>query len=252
MTEQEQPKQNHRSLDSFKVVMATPHSYPTIHKDWFIMYEQLQKPSSLRLYMDPNLPLDVNRNNAVREALETGAEYLLFVDHDNILPPDTLVRLLEYNVPVVGCLYFERKYPHLPLIYTFEEDYHTVRVEYNYPKGLVKCDVIGLGCSLFKVDVFRQLEDPWFCYKYSGKTWGTEDIAFFHKLKDAGVDVYIDTTHTVGHLTSTVVDEGDWLYYKDGYLSEVNEKAAELGVNAVFLDKNKGELKRSPSAKECQ
>jgi len=237
-----------RTLDSFKVMIATPHSYSFIFKEWFIMYEQLQKPATSRLYMDPNLPLDVNRNNAVREALEAGCEYLLFVDHDNILPSDTLVKLLQYNVPVVGCLYFERKYPHLPLIYTFEQDYQTVRVEYNYPSGLVKCDVIGLGCSLFNTGVFKQLSDPWFCYEYKGHTWGTEDIAFFHKLKDNDIPVCIDTKHTVGHLTTNMVDEGDWLYFKDAYLAEVNKKAQELGTKAVFLDKNKGVLKKSPSA----
>lgn len=237
-----------RPLDSFKILMATPHSYPSIFKDWFIMYEELQKPSSLQLYMDPNLPLSVNRNNAVAEALEKNCEYVFFVDHDNILQSDTLVKLLQYNLPCVGCLYFERKYPHLPLIYTFEGDFQTVRVEYNYPKGLVKCDVIGLGCSLIKTEVFRALGDSdWFTYEYGGHQWGTEDIAFFHKLKDKGIPVHIDTEHTVGHLTQTTVEEGDWLYYKKGYLDLVNKKAAELGTQAVFLDKNKGKLKRSPS-----
>lgn len=239
-----------RSLDSFRILMATPHSYETIHKQWFVMYENLRKPENLKLYMDPNLPLSVNRNNAVKEAIEHDCEYVFFVDHDNILNPDTLITMLGHNVPVVGCLYFERKYPHLPLIYTFEDDHKTVRVEYNYPKGLVKCDVIGLGCSLIRMDVFKALgEDDWFTYEYGGHEWGTEDIAFFHKLQDKGIPVHIDTQHTVGHLTSAVIDEGEWLYYKDGYLDIVNKKAAELGTSAVFLDKNKGELKESPSHK---
>ena len=252
MSEQLQPEQQlvQRSLDDFNIMIATPHSYPTIFKEWFVMYEQLRKPAHTRLYMDPNLPLDVNRNNAVREALDANCEYILFIDHDNILAPETLVRMLEYNVPVVGCLYFERKYPHLPLIYTFEEDFQTVRVEYNYPNGLVRCDVIGLGCSLFHMNVFKQMQDPWFCYEYKGHIWGTEDIAFFHKLKEANIPVCIDTKNTVGHLGSNVVDEGDWLYYKENYLKEVNKKAQELGTNSVFLDKTKGVLKRSPSAKD--
>lgn len=237
-----------RPLDSFKILMATPHSYSTIHKQWFVMYEQLQRPASIKLFMDPNLPLSTNRNNAVREALDTGCEYVFFVDHDNILDPDTLVRLLEYNLPCVGCLYFERRYPHLPLVYTFENDFQTVRVEYDYPKGLVRCDVIGLGCCLLKTEVFTAVGDSdWFCYEYAGHAWGTEDIAFFHKLKDNGIPVHIDTEHTVGHLSNYVVDEGDWLHYKDGYLGAVNKRAAQLGTKAVFLDKNKGELKRSPS-----
>jgi len=238
-------------LNDFSILIATPHSYSFIYKDWFVSYEKLIKPaSSSRLYMDPNLPLDVNRNNAVREALEMGADHLFFVDHDNILEPDTLVRLLQYNVPVVGSLYFERKYPHLPLIYIFEDDFKTVRIVYDYPKGLVKVDVIGLGCSLFDMNVFKQMPEPWFTYEHNGHVWGTEDIAFFHKLKETKVDVYIDTEYTVGHLTTQVVGEGDWLYYKQPYLADVAKKAKELGTNAVFLDKTKGEYRKSPSAKD--
>jgi glycosyltransferase involved in cell wall biosynthesis len=248
MSEQSIPQENtSRALDDFRILIATPHSYSTVFKEWFVSYEQLIKPKNVRLYMDPNLPLDVNRNNAVKEALEGDCEYIFFVDHDNILPPNTLIKLLEFNVPVVGSLYFERKYPHLPLVYTFEQDFQTVRVEYTYPKGLVRCDVIGLGCSLFKMEVFKSMPEPWFCYNYKDRVWGTEDIAFFHKLKDMGVAVFIDTINTVGHLSNNVVDEGDWLFYKEGYLEKVDQKATELGTKSVFLDKNKGVLRRSPS-----
>ncbi len=71
-----------RDLNSFKILIATPHSYPTIFKEWFVMYEQLIKPNNARLYMDPNLPLDVNRNNAVREALENNFEFVFFIIND--------------------------------------------------------------------------------------------------------------------------------------------------------------------------
>lgn len=246
-----EPQGERRELNDFRIVIATPHSYDTIYKQWFLAYEQLIKPASSKLVMDPNLPLDVNRNNAVEEALKSSAEYLLFIDHDNLLDPETLVRLLQANVPVIGALYFERKYPHLPLIYTFEHDYQTVRVEYNYPKApVVRCDVIGLGCSLFKMEVFKQLQAPWFCYEYKGHTWGTEDIGFFHKLKDADIPVFIDTLNPVGHLSSQVVTEDEWEYHKKGYLKLVNERAKELGTTSVFLDKRDGKLIKSPSARD--
>ena len=201
--------------------------------------------------MDPNLPLDVNRNNAVQLAFDQDCEYIFFLDHDNIPHEDTLVRLLTQNVDVIGALYFERKYPHLPLVYTFEDDFKTIQVQVNYPSApLVRCDVIGLGCSLIKMDVFNRIEKPWFAYEYKGYTWGTEDIAFFHKLKDSGIDVHIDTEKTCGHLTEYVVDEGDWEYHKSAYLRIVNDRAAELGTQKVLLDKAKDILIKSPSAKD--
>lgn len=240
-----------KALNDFKILIATPHSYDTIYKQWFIAYEQLKKPSYHRVYMDPSLPLDVNRNNAVRQAKENDCDHVFFLDHDNLPDEEMLVRLLSYNVDVVGALYFERKYPYLPLIYTFEDDYQTVRVEAYYPEApLVKCDVIGLGCSLFKIGVFDKVEEPWFCYEYDGHIWGTEDIAFFHKLKDRDIPVHIDTKHTCGHLSMHVVDEGDWKYHRDAYMKTVNKRAAELGTNRVFLDKSKNVLVKSPSSKD--
>ncbi len=89
---------------------------------------------------------------------------------------------------------------------------------------------------MFHTDVFKQIEAPWFCYEYAGHHWGTEDIGFFHKLKDNDIPVHIDTQHTVGHLSSQVIDEGDWLYYKDSYLQSAEKKAQELGTNAVPAD----------------
>lgn len=237
-----------RQLNDFKIMIATPHSYETIHKQWFLAYEQLIKPDAHKLYMSPSLPLDVNRNETIKQALEDGTEYILFLDHDNIPDERMLVRLLEYGVPVVGSLYFERQYPHLPLIYTFEKDFKTVRVEYNYPKGLVQCDVIGMGCALFNTEVFRNLEEPWFCYDYKGFSWGTEDIGLFHKLKDHDISVFIDTKNTCGHLTTQVIDEGDWEYCKQGYLEQVRQQAEKLDTNTVFFDKTNGMLIRSPSA----
>lgn len=62
--------------------------------------------------------------------------------------------------------------------------------------------------------------------------------------------MHIDTENTVGHLTTHIVEEGDWLYYKDGYLKEVTKKADELGTDVLFLDKDKGQFQKSPSAKE--
>lgn len=235
------------SLEDINILIGTPHSYPMIHKEWFAMYERLQKPKTCRLYMDPSLPLSDNRNNCVLEAQESGADFLMFIDHDNILDPDMLVRLIQYNVPICGALYYERKYPHLPVAYTFENDYQTVRVMYEYEKGVTKLHVTGLGCTLIDMRVFDIIPEPWFCYEYKGHTWGTEDIGFYHKVHDYGIDVFMDTKNTVGHLTESVIDEGDWLHCKDGYLAEVNRKAKEFGSNAVYVDKRKNQILPSPS-----
>lgn len=61
------------------------------------------------------------QNMIVKAAIEGDFEWLFFVEHDNILPPDTFVKLNEYMIrgdtPVVSGLYFTRGYPSEPLVY---------------------------------------------------------------------------------------------------------------------------------------
>jgi len=237
-----------RDLDSIKFTIATPHTYDSIYKSWFAAYERLTKPRNTHLYFNPSLPLDVNRNECVEMAIENGSEYILFLDHDNIFDPRLVVRMLEKNVPIIGGLYFERKYPYLPVMYTFPEDESagTVRVVTNYPSHeLVKVDGIGMGCCLVKMEVFNRIPQPWFSYEYNGHTWGTEDIAFFYRLRDAGIPLYMDTKNTIGHLSMTEITEKDWLFHKDAYLDEVSKKAKELGTDSVFLNKSTQKIQRS-------
>src|SRR4051794_12886801 len=61
------------------------------------------------------------RNACVKAALDKDMEWLLFIDHDTILPADAFLRLNDYireaKYPVVSGLYFTRSHPSEPLIY---------------------------------------------------------------------------------------------------------------------------------------
>lgn len=231
-----------RDLNDFRITMATPHSYDSIYKEWFAAYCQLIKPDNMQLIMNPNMPLDKNRNEAVEAARENGSEYLFFVDHDNILAPNTLVHMLQANVDIIGCLYFERKYPNLPLIYRFEQDKKTATVVTEYPKGLVICHATGLGCALIKMSVFDELDEPYFCYEYDGYEYGTEDLGFYRQCMDKEIKVHVDTNHCVPHLGMNAITEEDWIRNKKPYMQMVEMRAKEIGSNNLLLDKNKGRL----------
>lgn len=53
--------------------------------------------------------------------LKTEAEWLLFIESDNLIPPDCFLRLNEYvrkkEVPIVSGLYFTKSIPSEPLVY---------------------------------------------------------------------------------------------------------------------------------------
>ena len=60
-------------------------------------------------------------NLIVKNAVEGNFEWLLFIEHDNIIPPDAFIKINQYmlseKVPVVGGLYFTKSDPPEPMIY---------------------------------------------------------------------------------------------------------------------------------------
>ena len=61
------------------------------------------------------------RNMVASRMVEEGFEWLFFIDHDTILPPQTLLtineRILKEEIPMWCGLYFTKSVPSEPLIY---------------------------------------------------------------------------------------------------------------------------------------
>lgn len=61
------------------------------------------------------------QNIIVKQAVEKEVEWLLLIEHDNVLPPNTFIMLNQYmlshEVPVVSGLYFTKTEPPEPMIY---------------------------------------------------------------------------------------------------------------------------------------
>jgi hypothetical protein len=76
-------------------------------------------------YMNSYFPLRYEVANAqnliVKECLEKQFEWLLFLEHDTIIPPDAFIRFNDYirekKTPVVSGLYFTRSRPAEPIVY---------------------------------------------------------------------------------------------------------------------------------------
>src|SRR2546429_120520 len=63
-----------------------------------------------------------NRNGLTALALEMGAEWIWYVDDDQIFAPDTLPRLLAHDLDVVSGLYVSREFPFKPQAYGTEDE----------------------------------------------------------------------------------------------------------------------------------
>lgn len=87
-----------------------PTCWSTIdHNAWMSNYAPLE-------YLVPDA-----QNLIVKAALEAKAEWLFLLEQDDVIPPDTFLRLNDYmskrEVPVISGLYFTKSVPPEPLLY---------------------------------------------------------------------------------------------------------------------------------------
>jgi hypothetical protein len=147
------------------------------------------------------------RNLAVDKAVQRDFEWLLFIDHDVILPPDCFVKLNQYllsgDYPVVSGLYYAKAHPPEPLIYRGRGNGYFK----NWKMGdKVMVDGIPMGCTLINVKLLKAMwedapeytvsgnqkirkvfDTPYGCYQDpEKKTWdsfsGTEDLAWCNRV----------------------------------------------------------------------
>ena len=123
-----------------------------------------------------------------------GATHLFWTESDMLLPDDTIVRLLEVDKPIVSGVYFLRNGQGQPCLYK-----KAVRLKDNpYPFSPVTLfpqdepfqlnGCCGMGCALIKREVFETLDRPWFDLKEN--MYG-QDIYFYTKVYDAGIEVWV-------------------------------------------------------------
>lgn len=156
---------------------------------------------NLAWHFPRNMRVAEARNETFRLALENDAEYVYFRDYDVVTPLNALGILLARDYPIVGGLYYSKEFPPWPL--TFRDG----RPVTDWRMGeTVKCDVIGMGATLIKTDLFRDMEPPWFATLSGADETGmyrsqcTEDTYFCRRLiKEKGVYPHIDTGVSCTH-----------------------------------------------------
>ena len=123
-----------------------------------------------------------------------GATHILWLDADMTFPPDTALRLLKHDLPVVAANYVTRVPPSRP----------TARIQGMCVSsadatGLEVVDHVGMGVFLMKTDFVSSLPHPRFWYSTPTET---EDVYFCRLLWNAGHRIVIDhdLSKEVGHV----------------------------------------------------
>jgi len=143
--------------------------------------------------------IDANRDTLITKAKTLEPDAVLFLDDDQTYPPDTPEILLNHDKLVVGGV-TPRKMTYTPMIWDYDG-----RVKFwnslNGQKGLTKVTGMGMGGVLIRSEVFDKLESPYF-KKHDKPTYQEhgEDMAFYFRCRDAGIDVWTDLDLQYGHM----------------------------------------------------
>jgi hypothetical protein len=138
-------------------------------------------------------------------------QYLLTLEEDNMPPPDGLVRLVEAmneerHYAAVGGLYWTKGEGGMPMIYGDPSGMIDFMPQIPVPESVQECNGLGMGFTLFRLDVFRDERVPRPFFKTlndwsmeTGGVLGTQDLYFFKNIRELGYRVACDTRVKVGH-----------------------------------------------------
>lgn len=156
------------------------------------------------------------RNSLCEQALKIGADAILWLDSDMLIPPDAMVRLMKHieeGKDIVSGLYFNRKPDYRPTLFKSldVENGKCKFTDYNdYPKDSVfEIDGCGFGCVAMRVPILTKMvleKGNWFAPAYNSG----EDIAFCIRAKELGYKIWCDSSIKFGHCGHIIVNEDMW------------------------------------------
>ena len=204
-----------------KILIAVP-TFENIYPDTFKSIYDMDKDGHECLFeFVRGYDCATARNKIAQMSLNMGADYVLMVDNDVVLPKDVLKVLLDD--PVEVCLGY---YAHRDTDNIYRGRVSVCRLRdksgkayFNYPleseytaqemidfraNGKHKIEIHGggMGCAFIKTDVFRETRYPWYDwvnYNDSHRGMLSEDLYFCEQCKQKKIKIYTDSRAGCGH-----------------------------------------------------
>ena len=147
--------------------------------------------------------------------------YILTLEDDNLPPPDAHIRLLESiewgSYDAVSALYFTKGEVNMPMAYGDPAEYKRTGVLDFRPRDVrealaagqvMPVNGIAMGCALWKMDLFRESEPPWYVTMSDivpgkGVQCMTQDLFACERWGKLGKRFATDCRVRVGHLDVT-------------------------------------------------
>lgn len=199
-----------------KVMIAVPTAEMARRADFYDYYNRMIKPIGTILINAHGQSPARNRNVMIKEGIKHECTHIMFLDDDVAFQPDLLMRLLAHEKDIVGGLYFMRSHPHKPIIFDYADEQGRCRnhlLEHD-EKGLIEVVAMGLGCCVIKVDVFKNMEEPWIRLGELEPDHWCDDLGFFKRARDKGYKIFCDLDAMVGHMAQVTIwptkTDGKW------------------------------------------
>lgn len=207
-------------LEPKTIAIALPHT-GTLNTEVALSFMNLN-PGPHRVQFVPlkSSILFISREYLVSSALNEGADYILFLDSDQIVPNDLLIKMtawMQQGVDILTTLIFRKDPPYHPCVFSSSERlenkqislkfFDIANIDLNNAFYVENC---GLGCAMISRKVFETIPQPWFLPDpYTG-----EDISFLHKAtQEYGFKIVCDPTIPIGHIGFKNFTREDYLKY---------------------------------------
>lgn len=161
------------------------------------------------------------RNALAKEAIDTGADRILFIDSDMYFQPDMMERMaqdLDKGADMVSGICVTRRFPTQPCIYKtvdiFDGDILKGKTEVytDYPKdSLFPIAGCGFGAVMMNTNVLKAV------YEMYSEPFNPipgilgEDLSFCYRARDCGFKLFCDSRIKVGHVGTFIYTESEWL-----------------------------------------
>ena len=148
------------------------------------------------------------RNLLAREAIESGADRVLWLDSDMVFGDDLMIRLgedLDAGWDMVCGLYFKRELPVTPVIYRdVNAAMHRAEPYLDYPRDEVfPVGGCGFGAAMMTTELLRRVGDR----PFTPLPGLSEDLSFCWRADVARARIACDSRIKVGHVGQIVYGE---------------------------------------------
>lgn len=215
---------------SNKVLISVTTGEYARRADFYDYFHLLKKPEgSLVLFCHDRSPAS-GRNRIIEEAASQKCTHILFIDDDMAYGPEALNMLLGHDKDIISGLYLSRAYPHQPMIFDIADDTGAAFPMYLMPdddERLKPIVAAGFGFLLVKTSVFLKMQKPYVRLGELAADQWCDDIGFFKRTREAGIQSYVDMACMVGHMGTMIIwpnkNKNEWFTaYDTGGTGAIN------------------------------